>query len=62
MRIEEEGMVDGVVRVENRVRGVELTLRVEERRASLRYAKLERGAFRKPPPSEVEWISGWISW
>jgi hypothetical protein len=29
--IEEEGMVDGVIKGENRVRGVELTLRVEER-------------------------------
>lgn len=34
--IEEEGMVDGVVQGENLVRGVELTLRIEERRARVR--------------------------
>lgn len=62
MCIEEEMMVNGVIKVENRVTGVELSLRVEERKASLRYVRLERGAFRRPPPREVEWTDGWICW
>jgi len=62
VKIEEEGMIDGFIKVEHRVRGVELSLRVEERRASLRYARLEKGAFGRPAPREVEWIDGWICW
>ncbi|KAE9369184.1 hypothetical protein N431DRAFT_546736 [Stipitochalara longipes BDJ] len=62
VRIEEEQIVGGEIRTEDRVRGVELSLKVEERKASLRYARLERGAFGRPPPQEVEWIDGWICW
>ena len=51
MCIKEGMIVNGVIKVDNRVRGVELSLRVEKRKASLGYAKLERGAFRRPPPS-----------
>ncbi|KAN0101530.1 hypothetical protein V8E51_012040 [Hyaloscypha variabilis] len=62
VRIEEEGMVDGRIGMKERVRGVELRFKVEERRASLRYARLEKGTFGRPPQGEVEWIDGWISW
>ena len=37
-----------VIKGENRVRGGDLTLRVEERRARVRYARLQRGPFVHP--------------
>jgi hypothetical protein len=46
--VEVEGMVDGVIKGENRDRGVELTLMVEERRARVRYARLQKGPFVRP--------------
>jgi hypothetical protein len=62
VRLEEEWLVGEQVPREKRIRGAEVRFDMQERKAYLRYGRLEEGMFRRPPPSEMEWIEGRISW
>jgi hypothetical protein len=62
VRLEEEGPVEEKVPREKRIRCAEVRFDLQERRARLRYGRLEIGVFAHPPPREMEWIEGSICW
>jgi hypothetical protein len=62
VRLEEEWLVEKKAPRETRTRCAEVRFDLQDRRARLRYGRLEVGVFAHPPSREMEWIEESICW